>query len=198
MSDKKQYRSALRSRRMIREAFLELLDEKEFRKITVTDIVNRADLNHSTFYAHYPDVGGVVGEIQDEIISRNMDLVKQMKYRNILKDPMPYLNSICDTLEENIHLYSRIGHAADVHLHLDKYRKMMAEDIMTHEEIPEDIRKAPFFEIRIHFFVGGIMNTYQQWAEGKLDRTLTEISGEIAGLIQKPAIDQMDTDWLKY
>ena len=181
---------------MIREAFLELLDEKEFGKITVTDIVNRADLNRSTFYAHYPDVHGVVEEIQDEIIHRNMELIKEMKYRNILKDPMPYLNSICGTLEENIRLYTKMGHAAEVHLHLDKYRMLMAEDIMGHSEIPEDIRKAPFFEIRIHFFVGGIMNTYQQWAEGKLKSTLTEISQEIASLIQKSAMDLMDAEWL--
>lgn len=196
MAERREYRSSIRSRRMIRAAFLELLDEKEFSKITVTDITNRADLNRSTFYAHYPDVQGVVEEIQDEIISRNMELVKQMKYRNILKDPMPYLNSICDMLEENIHLYTKIGHTDDVHLHLDKYRKLIAEDIMNHSEIPEEIRNAPFFEIRIHFFVGGIMNTYQQWTEGKMNCTLTEISNEIASLIQKSALDLMDAPWL--
>ena len=196
MADRREYRSSIRSRRMIREAFLALLEEKEFGRITVTDIVNRADLNRSTFYAHYPDVQGVVEEIQDEIINKNMELVKQMKYRNILKDPMPYLNSICKTLEENIQLFKKLGHSADVHLHLDKYRLMMAEDIMGHEEIPEEIRKASFFEIRIHFFVGGIMNTYQQWAEGKLKSTLTEISQEIASLIQKSAMDLMDAPWL--
>ena len=196
MAERREYRSSVRSRRMIREAFMELLDEKEFGKITVTDITNRADLNRSTFYAHYPDVQGVVEEIQDEIIDRNMELVKQMKYRNILRDPMPYLNSICVTLEENIRLYTRMGHAAEVHIHLDKYRMMMAEDIMNHSEIPEEIRNAAFFEIRIHFFVGGIMNTYQQWAEGKLKRTLTEISQEIASLIQKSAADLMDAPWL--
>ena len=98
MADRREYRSSIRSRRMIREAFLELLEEKEFGKITVTDITNRADLNRSTFYAHYPDVQGVVEEIQDEIINKNMEMVREVKYRNILKDPLPYLNSICITL----------------------------------------------------------------------------------------------------
>lgn len=196
MAERREYRSSIRSRRMIREAFLDLLDEKEFGKITVTDIVNRADLNRSTFYAHYPDVQGVVEEIQDEIINKNMELVRQIKYRNIIKDPLPYLNSICITLEENMKLYSQMGHTADVHLHLDKYRRVIVEDIMKHPEIPEELRNAPFFRIRIHFFIGGIMNTYQQWAEGNLDSTLTEISCEIASLIQKSAADLMDTSWL--
>ena len=48
-----EYRSAIRSRRMIREAYTVLLKEKDLSKITVTDIVNRADINRATFYAHY-------------------------------------------------------------------------------------------------------------------------------------------------
>ena len=56
MGERKVYKSALRSRKWIRQAFMELLREKDFEKITVTDIVNRADINRSTFYAHYPDV----------------------------------------------------------------------------------------------------------------------------------------------
>ena len=197
MTERREYRSSIRSRRMIREAFLELLEEKEFGKITVTDIVKRADLNRSTFYAHYPDVQGVVEEIQDEIINKNMEMVRQIKYRNILKDPMPYLTSICTTLEDNMRLCSKMGHTAEVHLHLDKYRRVIVQDIVNHPEIPEELRKAPYFEIRIHFFIGGIMNTYQQWAEGALDCTLTEISCEIASLIQKSASDIMDEPWLK-
>lgn len=196
MAERREYRSSIRSRRLIREAFLALLDEKEFGKITVTDIVNRADLNRSTFYAHYPDVNGVVEEIQYEIISRNMEMVRQVKYRNFLKDPMPYLNSICVTLEENRKLYSKMGHSTQVHLHLDQYRRMIADDILCHPEIPDEIRNAPFFEVRIHFFVGGIMNTYQQWAEHKTKCTLTEISREIGSLIRKSAADLMDAPWL--
>lgn len=197
MAERREYRNSIRSRRMIREAFLELLEEKEFGKITVTDIVNRADLNRSTFYAHYPDVQGVVEEIQSEIINKNMEMVREVKYRNILRDPMPYLISICTTLEENMKLYAKMGHTAEVHRHLDKYRRLIVEEIVNHPEIPEEIRKAPFFEIRIHFFIGGMMNTYQQWAEGKLNCTLMEISQEIAGLIQKSAGDLMDAPWLK-
>ena len=197
MAERREYRSSIRSRRMIREAFLALLEEKEFGKITVSDIVKRADLNRSTFYAHYPDVHGVVEEIQNEIIQKNMDMVKQVQYRNILKDPLPYLTSICVTLEENMGLYAKLGHSSDVHKHLDKYRRLIVEDIMNHPDIPEEIRKAPYFETRIHFFIGGIMNTYQQWAQGTLKSTLPEISQEIANMIQKSASDLMDADWLK-
>ena len=64
---KKTYRNALRSKAMIRQAFLELLEEKEMDRITVVDIVQRADLSRNTFYAHYQDVNAVLEEFQQQM-----------------------------------------------------------------------------------------------------------------------------------
>lgn len=197
MTHKKEYRSAIRSRRRIREVFLELLKEKEFEKITVTDIANRADLNRSTFYAHYPDIYGVVEEIQDEIVNKNIALVQQTQYRNILKNPMPYLQSISAALEENLAFYKKTGHTFKTNQLLNKYKQMMMEDLMNNETIPKEIHCSAFVSIQIHFFLGGIMNSYQQWVEGTLDCTLNDISEEIAHIIQKSASEFIDADWLK-
>ena len=49
---KAEYRSAIRSRKLINEALADLLTEKPLDKITVTDVVSRADINRGTFYAH--------------------------------------------------------------------------------------------------------------------------------------------------
>ena len=68
MTEKKEYRNAVRSRRMIREAFVALLHEKPFEKITATDIINRSGLNRSTFYAHYEDISALMLEIEDEVL----------------------------------------------------------------------------------------------------------------------------------
>ena len=46
MEQKKPYRNAIRSRRMIRETFVELMREKSFEKITATDIINRSGLDY--------------------------------------------------------------------------------------------------------------------------------------------------------
>lgn len=43
MGSKAEYRSAIRSRKLIKTAFMELAAEKEISKITVKDIADRAD-----------------------------------------------------------------------------------------------------------------------------------------------------------
>ena len=46
---KAEYRSSIRSKTMIKEALLELMIEKPFDKIAITDIVKKADINRGTF-----------------------------------------------------------------------------------------------------------------------------------------------------
>ncbi len=45
----------LRSRRMLMEALVRLLDQKEFDEISIQEIADEATLNRATFYLHYPD-----------------------------------------------------------------------------------------------------------------------------------------------
>lgn len=44
-----------RTRKLIRDALLSLLAEKNFEAISVQDIAERATVNRATFYAHYTD-----------------------------------------------------------------------------------------------------------------------------------------------
>ena len=45
----------LRSRRMLMEALVRLLTQKEFEDISIQEIADEATLNRATFYLHYPD-----------------------------------------------------------------------------------------------------------------------------------------------
>ena len=45
----------VRSRRMLMEALVRLLDRKEFDDISIQEIADEATLNRATFYLHYPD-----------------------------------------------------------------------------------------------------------------------------------------------
>lgn len=195
MTQKKEYRSAVRSRRMIRQAFMDLLQEKEFTKITVTDIVKRADLNRSTFYAHYPDVRGVIEEIQEEILEHCMEMIKGRNLKNMMQDPLPYLQKLSEGMEEYVGFYSRVGKTLDARLFLDKFRRIIAEDIKNREDIPEDIRNSPDFVVNIHFFAGGVMNSYQQWMEGNIGGTLEELNLYIAQNIKRSAAELPMDRW---
>ncbi len=192
MAEKKEYRSAIRSRRFIRQAFTDLLKEKTFEKITVTDIVNRADINRSTFYAHYSDVKSLVEEIQNEIIDRSVALVKEINFLDILNSPIPFLRKLIEITNENKELYTILGKWAMSNNQLEKIKVLLVEEAMNLSEIPEEIRSQKNFEIRVNFFVGGIINVYQQYLVGTLEATDEEIIEDIADLIKSSSRTILD------
>mgnify|MGYP003296140577 CR=1 FL=1 len=67
---KKEYRNVTKTRKMIRLAFSELLGEKKnMESITVSELVERADIAKSTFYNHYEDIYAVAEEFENESTS---------------------------------------------------------------------------------------------------------------------------------
>ena len=56
------------TRKLIQEALLELLETQPLEKITVTDVCSAADVNRSTFYAHYTDVSQLLLEIENDVL----------------------------------------------------------------------------------------------------------------------------------
>ncbi|MFL5626870.1 MAG: TetR/AcrR family transcriptional regulator [Ktedonobacteraceae bacterium] len=65
-----------RTRQLLQQAFIELLQEKSFQAITVQDITERATVNRATFYAHYADkyalLDGYIREHFHQVVSSKL------------------------------------------------------------------------------------------------------------------------------
>ena len=57
------------------EAFLELIEKKDFAYITVKEICEKAGVNRSTFYLHYETVGDLLQESAQHIIDRFVEFM---------------------------------------------------------------------------------------------------------------------------
>ena len=68
-SERKMDRRTRYTRQLIRETLLELMREKEFGRITVTEVCKRAELNRGTFYLHYQDLRDVLDDVLTELMS---------------------------------------------------------------------------------------------------------------------------------
>ena len=56
-----------KNKKQIRRAFIDLTIQRGFRRITISDIAARADINRMTFYAHYDTVEDVFDEFVDDM-----------------------------------------------------------------------------------------------------------------------------------
>ncbi|WP_440896882.1 TetR/AcrR family transcriptional regulator [Amphibacillus sp. Q70] len=64
-----QDRRVRRTKRQLKKAFIDLLYEKDIDSISVTDIVEKADYNRSTFYFHYKYKEELIKELNDSLLN---------------------------------------------------------------------------------------------------------------------------------
>ena len=74
------------TKKIIKETFWEIPEEKSYNKITVQDIVNRCQVNRNTFYYHFQDIPTLmIDSIEDwmaDVIQKYGTLVHEKKIKS--------------------------------------------------------------------------------------------------------------------
>ena len=170
-----EYRNVRRSKKLIRQAFANALQEKkDITKVTVKEIVERAHISKSTFYCHYQDIYAVIEEFEQEI----MDLLEKNlgEYVNTEKDLMPFIDKIILTLGENEELYKMLISASVSCMFVEKLKRLCVNILMKDiklEALAED-PKVRFTEITI--IVNSIIYTVVDYFKGNINTTPVELT----------------------
>ena len=180
---KAEYRSAVRSRKLINEALADLLTEKPLDKITVTDVVKRADINRGTFYAHYRDIPDVV----DHLIQQTFSAIRDAM---IAQTEMPsnmglvFLTAIQTILEEDLPFYRKILNSSASSLMQEQLVSIVLDFLVEHKDRFYQGSQEEY-QIAIRFCAGGLSNLYRDWFSGKLTCSLSELTQIGDALIQR-------------
>lgn len=109
----------LRTQREIQQALTDLLLEKPFSKISVTDIVNRALINRNTFYLHYRDKFDLIEQMMITMIDQSSFSINEFNTR-----PFYFLQSISNETSD-------LGRQIIVHQHADsEFQKVVLKTIL--------------------------------------------------------------------
>ncbi len=115
-----------KTKNAVKKAFEELLHEKDFDRITVTEICDKADISRITFYAHYEDKFAMI----DEIFSDMLDWATERYYekqkennpeQDIIKTFSNMSDSIFDLYEAAGSLLSEATIDKNPYLHYSFY-----------------------------------------------------------------------------
>ena len=184
------YRNSIRTRKMIREAFAELVSQKQdIAKITVKELVEKADISKSTFYCHYQDIYAVIEEFEKELLSL-LDDTLNTYVKDHQEEFAPYIGKIIQHLKENEKLYKKIIVSDLPNQFIDKLKSICIERINKDVRLNALSKDPNVRMVEIDFFTNGIIHLFVDYFKGKLNISLDEIGDLSNKLLYKLAREQ--------
>ena len=166
MENIKEDRRIRRTKKLLKQALAQLMDEKDFKDITVKDITERADLNRGTFYLHYTDTYDILNKIEDEILKNIQNMINQnIEKTNASDSVIPALKPIAEYIMENADICRcLINNKASVDF-IEKFQNLIYDncsDIIKRRHNVKDSKQNEFY---LSFITLGIIGMVKKWLE---------------------------------
>ena len=180
-----QDRRILRSKRALRDALVELIEERGLTNFSASDLCARADLNRGTLYNNFGDMEGLLAALEDDIMDdleslqscmQRLSLKDVLRYR-VNKKPMPFLVGLFDYLrEQGDFLHAIMGPKGDPSFGPRVRDAVCTEIIQTilHERYRND--PAPFVGYYVAFFASAYLGVIERWIETGMQESSEEMA----------------------
>lgn len=172
-------RRQVKTRQAVYKAFVELLNEKSFYSITIQDILDRADIGRSTFYAHFKTKNDLLdvlcGEIFDHAFSSHTDHEEThdfSKHHDLRSELTHVLYHIKSSDGYALSIMSSDGAEVFMRYFRERLTKIFEDEV---KEPPQSVPR----DYYINYLVGGFIDTVRWWM------TNTQAPEEVMGLYSR-------------
>lgn len=93
-------RDVIKNKKAILQGYIDMTSEKIIDKITVSDVIKKANVSRATFYAHYADMNSLKEQFENDFMHMMLSL-NQESIRMLFTDSSTALFNIFSTFEKN-------------------------------------------------------------------------------------------------
>lgn len=182
MAEKVGNKNSQRSKKLIKNAFIELCVDKAIDKITVTDIINSAEISRATFYAHYSDINCLLDSIEIDTVEKVNNHLLSFGVDNAIDSPESYFRSAIELLTPCLDVFKKISVSDNAKLFYERFSEVIKENIV---KLIEDSGKV-FSETGIVKFslkYNAISSVIFEWLREKIRVPYTILIGTIINIL---------------
>lgn len=180
MEEKKTDRRVIKTKRAIRNAFAQLLAQKDINDVTITDVANLADVNRKTVYNYYAGTYEILDEMENDLVAAFSAVLGELERKDIAS-PYEIFHKLTEVINADFDFYSKlIGIDANFQL-TRKLATMLRVRInrILSEKIP-DRNKANLIS---DYVTSGMLVAYRGWFHSDRSQSLEEFSREVGTLV---------------
>lgn len=188
MRNTKEDRRSLRSRQLLSEALVGLIQEKRYSEITIQDLIDRANIGRSTFYAHYLDKD----DLFESYINHGMDRISAHIHRREDGDARERidLTILFEHVQSHHALYKALVKGGGIALVYAKGQDRLRHNIEQHMGAlvpPSDEPPVPLSLIA-EYVAGTIVHLITWWLEHGMSYTPKQMN-EMFVLLVAPSLE---------
>lgn len=147
------------TKKLIFEAFLELLEKNPIEKISISDVCRDADVNRSTFYKYYSDLPQVLSEIENE----TLDMIPVITERPVKNaDNSGFLEKLEEFftyVKEN----ERVFRILVVNSDNSNFNRRLVEVVMQKYVNENDVTDERVIKYSYVYVVSGVIGILRKW-----------------------------------
>lgn len=190
-------RRVRRTRRALHQALMDLILEKRYDKITVQDIIDRADVGRSTFYAHFLD--------KDDLLVQGLAMfsdgleahLSEAEHGAVDSSDAHVLHSLVFFQHAGMHndLYRAMQEGGGADVIMDAAREHLSQDIEKHLAalFPDGAAAEVPLPVITNFVTGAMLSVLMWWLDAGRPCTAEEINaifqqlaiGGVEGLLRR-------------
>lgn len=167
----------VRTKKLLYDGLIQLLKERPFEEVKVSDICERAYINRSTFYAHYTDKYDLLDDfIRDIKTSLAKELEKNENISNSREYYVEMLRIFFDHVSSKREFYSAVMVNNQNSVIMDMIYSTLNEDIIrSMEKENKTIYKNVPCDLVAKFYLGAVFNVGIEWLKSSNHYTMEEL-----------------------
>ena len=182
MERKKEDRRVKYTKRVIKDSFIRLLEEKPVARITVKEICELSDIHRSTFYIHYVDIYDLLRQIEREVLEKVNSYLHDFNFRECEPKSFQIMKCFFTFMAENEKLCRvLLGENGDISLQKEIMLIVQRQLMSEHRDRKIVSKKA--MEYLSLYGVNVCVGITQKWLEGGLQEPAHKMAELVIQLI---------------
>ena len=154
-----EYRNAARSKVMIKKSYIELLKKKPASKITVTDIINLANISRGTFYAHYKDTLDLWESFQRDFLDQMLHFTEKHKEKLLVDKIDLLLYKTIDILKKDYETYCVLANRDFSFEFYHDVKRVILQALIDEYHVSLEVERS------LNIYIGGFIMLLREWLE---------------------------------
>jgi len=172
MKEPKQNRKTRYTRMVLQESLLELMVQKPISKITIKELCEKADVNRTTFYAHYQDQYDLLRNIENDTLAWAEERIDTLISKTEKRETIQVLEGILHYFAQNSkYIQVLMSEQGDIDFQKKLLMLIYRKCDITPAEGNSDLRELSFV-----FVVNGSIGMLQHWLKNNFDKPEREVA----------------------